>query len=81
MSKTRIYLVETTIGNEILVKTRRLVRAKTKHKAEQCVIRRQITSRVATQEDMVKYVPDGIVDADETPETPGVADSGNKESA
>ncbi|MGE0334460.1 MAG: hypothetical protein AB7Q76_04155 [Gammaproteobacteria bacterium] len=77
MSKTRIYLVETSIGNEIVVKARQLVRAKTKHQAEQHVIRHQITSRIATQDDMEKYLPDGVVSAEtiaEQTDTPDVVD-------
>lgn len=65
MSKSRIYLVDTTIGLHVVVKTHRLIRAQTKHQAEQFVCRDQISSRIATQDDLVKHLEDGVEDATE----------------
>ena len=74
MSATRIYLVETSIGKDLVFKTRRLVRAKTQHQARQHVIRDQVSAWVATQDDLVKYVPDGVEDANQPETEPDAVD-------
>ena len=63
---TRIYLVETKLEKPP-VHDIRLVRAGTRAQAERYVAQGIITARVATQDDLVAHLKDGVQTAGEAP--------------
>lgn len=63
---TRIYLVETKLEKPP-VHDIRLVRASTRAQAERYVAQSIIAARVATQDDLVAHLKDGIQTAGEAP--------------